>query len=89
MVATLIPTVKEIYQVLGVNDGNALWWSLAMGSCLGGLGSPLGLTSNIVTIGIAKRNGIHISFWQFFRYGLIYMSYSFAIATVYVLIRYF
>ncbi len=89
MVATLIPTVKEIYQVIGAANGNALWWSLALGACLGGMGTPLGLTSNIVTIGIAKRNGIHISFLQFLKYGLIYMSFSFVIATVYVLVRYF
>jgi len=89
IVATLIPTLKEVQQVMGATGGNTIWWSLALGSCLGGMGSPLGLTSNIVAIGISNRNGFRISFWGFLKYGLVYMFISLIIASVYVVVRYF
>ncbi|GMV94102.1 MAG: membrane protein [Candidatus Hydrogenedentota bacterium] len=93
--ATLIPMVQSM--IPGVAAGAdasiqtvsyALWWSLALGVCLGSNGTILGGAANIVVIDIARRNGLEISFARFMRYGVPYTFVTLLIASVYVAIRY-
>jgi Na+/H+ antiporter NhaD/arsenite permease-like protein len=90
-VATMAPLVYEL-----VGPGNtaapgqqALWWSLALGADLGGNATAIGASANVVVLGIAKRNGVPISFWTFTRYGLIVTAVTIALCIPYVLLRYF
>src|SRR5690606_9348700 len=39
-----------------------VWWSLALGACLGGNGTAIGASANVVILGIASRSGVAISF---------------------------
>ncbi len=66
-----------------------VWWSLALGSCLGGNGSPIGASANVVMLGIAERSGTKISFLRFVAYGLPVMLGTLAISAVYVYWRYY
>jgi Na+/H+ antiporter NhaD/arsenite permease-like protein len=66
-----------------------LWWSLALGACLGGNGSLIGASANVVAVGIAERRGNPIGFWGFTRVGLPIMLLSLVIASLYVWLRYF
>ena len=66
-----------------------LWWSLALGTCLGGNGSMFGAAANIVVIQIARRNGYKLSFFDFLAYGLPITIVSCALASGYVYLRYF
>lgn len=66
-----------------------LWWSLALGACLGGNGSLVGASANVVAVGIAERRGNAIGFWGFTRIGFPIMIVSLAIASLYVWLRYF
>jgi Na+/H+ antiporter NhaD/arsenite permease-like protein len=66
-----------------------VWWSLALGACLGGNGSAIGASANVVVLGIAERSGHKISFLRFMAYGMPTMLLTLVIATVYVLIRYY
>jgi Na+/H+ antiporter NhaD/arsenite permease-like protein len=90
-VATMAPLVYEL-----VGPGNtappgqqALWWSLALGADLGGNATAIGASANVVVLGIAKRNGVPITFWTFTRYGLIVTAVTIALCVPYVLLRYF
>jgi Na+/H+ antiporter NhaD/arsenite permease-like protein len=90
-VATMAPLVYEL-----VGPGNtappgqqALWWSLALGADLGGNATAIGASANVVVLGIAKRNGVPISFWTFTKYGLIVTAVTIALSIPYVLLRYF
>ncbi len=89
LVTTMIPVIRDVNLALGRDSGDVLWWALALGSCLGGLGTPVGAASNIVSIGIANRNGFRIKYRQFLKYGLIYMTLSLGVSSAYILIRYF
>lgn len=71
---------------LGVNGG--LWWALALGADLGGNATLVGASANVVIVGIAARNGLHISFAAWLRYGLPTAALSIAISIPYVLLRY-
>ena len=88
-VAAMSPVVASLvaeYPALG-EDG-ALWWALALGADLGGNATLVGASANVVIVGIAARNGLHISFGTWLRYGLPTAILSIAICTPYVLARY-
>ncbi len=66
-----------------------VWWSLALGACLGGNGSAIGASANVIVVGMSEKAGRKISFMKFALYGLPIMVMTVAIATVYIWIRYF
>lgn len=66
-----------------------VWWSLALGSCLGGNGTLIGASANVVVAGIGDKHGFPISFKRFTLYGMPLMIQSVAISMLYVLIRYY
>ena len=68
-------------------DG-ALWWALALGADLGGNATLIGASANVVIVGIAARNALHISFRGWLRYGIPTAVMSIAISVPYVLLRY-
>ncbi|HSF26872.1 MAG TPA: ArsB/NhaD family transporter [Actinomycetes bacterium] len=89
-VATMTPLVEQLVDAAGgLGAGAVLWWSLALGADLGGNATAIGASANVVVLGIAKRNGTPISFWEFTRYGLVVATVSIAICVPYVWLRYF
>jgi Na+/H+ antiporter NhaD/arsenite permease-like protein len=74
-----------------VEDGLAaepLWWSLALGACLGGNLTIVGASANVVVANIAAREGHPIKFVEFVRYGAVVTLISLVISTAYVWFRY-
>ncbi|MCX7522681.1 ArsB/NhaD family transporter [Microbacterium sp. STN6] len=89
-VATMAPIVEGLVeQVPNAQQGEALWWSFALGADFGGNGTAVAASANVVAIGIAGKSGHPISFWQFTKYGIVVTILSMAIAWVYVWLRYF
>lgn len=66
-----------------------LYWSLALGACLGGNGTLIGASANVVISQIARKNGYKLEFVDFFRLGFPIMLVSVCICTVYIWLRYF
>ena len=66
-----------------------VWWALAFGSCLGGNGTPIGASANLVVLGLAERSGRKISFLRFVSYGFPVMILTLTIATLYLYLRYY
>jgi Na+/H+ antiporter NhaD/arsenite permease-like protein len=65
--ATMLPIVAYLTtEIPGAQEG-ILWWALALGACLGGNGTMIGASANVVTVGMAERAGYHISFMQYVR----------------------
>jgi len=65
-VTMMIPIVLQIQSSLPSDvDGQLLWWALALGACLGGTGSPIGSSANVIALGIARKNGIEISSFEY------------------------
>ncbi len=84
--ATAIPVVQRLTE-----NGLAaepLWWSLALGACLGGNLTIVGASANVVVANLAARAGQPIRFMEFFRYGAVVVFASLLISTAYVWIRY-
>ena len=88
-VATMSPLVQELAAGSPeLNPGNVLWWSLALGADFGGNATAIGASANVVIIGIAKRNGVPISFWYFTRYGIVVAAVTVALCVPYLWLRY-
>lgn len=85
-VATMIPLVQEMGAA--IPDLQPVWWSLALGACLGGNGTLVGASANLVVAGLASRAGYPIEFKSFMKYGLLIMFITVAISQVYLWLRY-
>ncbi|MED4729420.1 ArsB/NhaD family transporter [Aneurinibacillus migulanus] len=86
-VATMIPMIQEMGKI-GLTDLEPLWWSLALGACLGGNGTLIGASANVIVAGMAAKEGHHISFLKFMAIGFPLMILSIVISTIYVYLRY-
>lgn len=86
-VATMIPMIHEMGR-MGMDNLTSLWWSLALGACLGGNGTLIGASANVVVAGLAAAAGYPISFVRYFKIAFPLMILSIIISHIYVVIRY-
>lgn len=85
-VATLIPMLLAMEH--GGMDVTPLWWALSLGVCLGGNGSLIGASANVVLAGVSAKNGYPITFMSYLKTGFPIMILTIVISTVYLLIRF-
>lgn len=89
-VATMIPLVESMEAGMGgAEQLEPVWWSLALGACLGGNGSLVGAAANVMVAGLSERAGHPISFVQFVKIGLPLMLLTVVIANGYLYVRHF
>jgi Na+/H+ antiporter NhaD/arsenite permease-like protein len=83
-----IAMIPIIHLMLETNPipNDILWWALALGACLGGNITMIGASANIVSVGIAKKHGVEISFIDFMKKGIIVSFISLVIASIYLII---
>ncbi|KEH99567.1 SLC13 family permease [Clostridium botulinum] len=86
-VATMIPLIKAM-SIAGHMNVLPLWFALSLGSCLGGNGTIVGASANLIVIGIAGKSGHKITFKDYFKVGFPLMLTSICISTVYLLVFY-
>ena len=82
---TMIPIIQLMLESNPIPN-NILWWALALGACLGGNITMIGSSANIISVGIAKKYGVEISFIDFMKKGLIITLISLVLSSVYLLI---
>jgi len=88
-VATMIPMIENMGSAMGgAEELMPLWWTLALGSCLGGNGSIVGASANLIVAGFAERAGQPIRFLPFMLMAFPLMLMSIAISSIYVYLRY-
>ena len=85
--ATMIPIVLQISQGANVDLG-PLIWALAFGACLGGNGTLIGASANVVMAGMSEEAGYPVSFNEFFKAGFPMMILTTAIVTLYMVLVY-
>ena len=81
-------TLDQSPELLERYVAHPLWWSLALGACLGGNGTLFGAAANVVVIQVARRNGYKLSFWDFLRYGAPVTLVTLSVSSVYIYVRY-
>ncbi len=89
-VATMIPLIQDMgtqAAAQGISlDLMPLWWSLALGACLGGNGTAIGASANVVSLAIARKHGLNVSFFGFMKIAFGLMLVSIVISMFYLLI---
>lgn len=100
LVIAMIPLIQTIVPdfatSMGLDDPaliraqieEPLYWALALGACLGGNGSLVGASANVVVAQIGKRNNYPLTFWTFTKFGFPVMVGTVSIAAIYLYIRY-
>ena len=99
-VASMIPLVKDTAVAVLPGDWGLkpflqhatlmpVWWSLALGTCLGGNGTPIGASANVITIGLAGKAGYPITFRKFLLYSIPITLETLVLSTIYIVFRYY
>ncbi len=86
-VMSMIPVIQKLNMTLGI-AGPVLYWALSLGGCLGGNGTLLGASANIVVASVAEKHGYDISFKYFLGKGMPIMIITVGLATIYLLLFY-
>ena len=86
--ATMAPMIASIEQTMGHAYAHPLWWSLALGACLGGNMTIIGAAANVIVSENAHKAGYPISFMKFLKYGIIVTMISLGISAIYIYLRF-
>jgi Na+/H+ antiporter NhaD/arsenite permease-like protein len=86
--ATMLPIIAFLNQTIPGAESGVLWWSLSLGACLGGNGTMIGASANVVTVGLAEKAGYHISFLDYMKACWWPMMITVTISMVYLLMAY-
>ncbi len=102
LVIAMLPLVQSIVpsfaKTMGLEQNPELWnpmiaepmlWALALGACLGGNGTLIGASANVVVSQIGARNNSPISFFTFTRFGFPIMLFTIVLCNAYLWLRYF
>jgi Na+/H+ antiporter NhaD/arsenite permease-like protein len=86
-VTAMVPFIKGIGAMTGVSLV-PLWWALALGGVLGGNGTIIGATTNIIVAGVARRNGYPITYLDYMKIAFPLMVFSIVLSSLYLLVVY-
>ena len=86
-VATMIPLIFDMGN-MGIVNLEPIWWSLALGACLGGNGTIIGASANLIVAAMAAEKGHNISFVKYSKVGFPVMLLTILISTIYVYLRF-
>jgi len=88
-VATMIPLIKAMGPTFGGDNALLpLWWALSLGACLGGNGTLIGASANLVVAGLAERAGTTFRFVEFLKVAFPLMLISIVLSHAYIYFRY-
>ncbi|GCD81351.1 ArsB/NhaD family transporter [Parageobacillus thermoglucosidasius] len=91
-VATMIPLIKDMAAGMGLSPDSAqmevLWWALSLGACLGGNGTLIGASANVIVAGIASREGHGFSYMDFLKIGAPLTFIALLLSHIYLFVRY-
>ena len=82
-VATMIPLLAKLGAISGI-DMTSVWWALSLGACLGGNGTLIGASANVIVSGMLEKKGHRLSFMSYMKVGFPLMLVSIAISAVYL-----
>ena len=86
--ATMIPIIKSLSEMAGI-DLSVLSWTLAMGTDIGGSGTPIGASANVVGIAVASKNGHVIGWGKYCKYAAPATIIVVFVSMLCIYVRYF
>jgi Na+/H+ antiporter NhaD/arsenite permease-like protein len=86
--AAMLPVIGYMTATIPGADSKVLFYCLAVGSAMGGNGSLIGASANMVTAGIAERAGYPITYMYFLKKGFPALMVTVGLATIWLLLRF-
>ena len=85
--ASFIPVLMNLGSISGVTV-YPLWWALSAGTGLGGNGTIIGASANVIATGLAQARGVKITFVEFAKAGMVILLLTTGVANLILLIRF-
>jgi Na+/H+ antiporter NhaD/arsenite permease-like protein len=86
--AAMLPVIGFLSTTIPGADNKILFYALSVGSAMGGNGSLIGASANMVTAGISERAGHPITYVYFLKKGLPALLITVALATIWIFLRF-
>jgi Na+/H+ antiporter NhaD/arsenite permease-like protein len=86
--ATMSPMIVEIQKTMGQTYAYPLWWALSLGACLGGNMTIIGAAANVIVSENAAKENHPIAFLKFMKYGILTVTVSLIISSIYIWLRF-
>lgn len=86
-VATMIPLIQNMGE-MGYTDLEPLWWALSLGACLGGNGTVIGASANVVALSLARKHNLMVTFFGFMKVAFPLMALSIVLSGLYLWLRF-
>jgi len=87
LTAGIIPVLRSLGSVSGLN-AYPFWWALAAGTGLGGNGTVIGASSNVIAVALAKARGVRITFVEFAKIGMVILVLTTLVANLIILLKF-
>jgi Na+/H+ antiporter NhaD/arsenite permease-like protein len=84
--ATMLLVVAYLSQTIPGAQSGVLWWALSLGACLGGNGTMIGASANVVTVGLAERAGYPVSFLYYLKAAFVPMLITVVLSSIWLLL---
>jgi len=84
--ATMLPIVAYLTNTLPGAENGVLWWALALGACLGGNGTLIGASANVVTVGLAEKAGYPVGFMRYMKVAMLPMLITVVLSMIWLLV---
>jgi len=85
--ATMCPVIASLSATQGF-ETKPLAWSLALGTDIGGNGTPIGASANVVGTAIAEKEGYKIGWGRYCKYALPAMILVVGLCNIFLIVRY-
>jgi Na+/H+ antiporter NhaD/arsenite permease-like protein len=83
--AAMLPVIGYLTATIPGASNNVLYYSLSIGSAMGGNGTLIGASANLVAAGIAERAGYRITYGTFFKIGFPAMILTVSVGSLWLL----
>ncbi|MBA4336870.1 hypothetical protein C0416_03830 [bacterium] len=83
-ITVMIPVIAGIQAQFGAVDTSILWWALSLGTCLGGNGTLIGASANVVSADLAKKEGVNITFMSYLKFSFPVTIGMLVVCSVYI-----
>ena len=87
LAAAFIPVLRSLGSASALNV-YPFWWALAAGTGLGGNGTIIGASSNVIAVGLARARGVRITFVEFAKIGMVVLVLTTLVANVILLLEF-
>ena len=84
----MAPMLSVIEKSMGADYTYPLWWCLSLGACLGGNLTIIGAAANVIVSENAAAEGHPIAFLRFLKYGIVVVTISLIVCTLYIKLAY-